>query len=302
MTDYVRKAGSTSVSVVVFIFDPATGLPDTTVIHSTSGLDLEYRREGAASVDITEVTLASLTTAWTSGGFLHMGNGHYRLDVPNLAVDVGVTGVQIHGALTSRAIVGCYIHLVSYDPFDTVRLGLTSLPNVASGSAGAIPTTGTGSNQISVTSGGVILSTAGLGSVADAVLDEPFTGHVTTGTPAAVLKALPEATAGSVGGLALYDNVFSIAVLGSVDDATSPTGANFSGNAGLEATSNTKYVGAFLVFPQGATLHPEARKISAYTASTRTFAFNGTGTAADRPFSAAPTNGDPFFIIGIHGT
>jgi hypothetical protein len=37
-------------------------------------------------------------------------------------------------------------------------MGLTALPNVASGSAGAIPTTGTGSNQISVTSGLVTLA------------------------------------------------------------------------------------------------------------------------------------------------
>lgn len=41
------------------------------------------------------------------------------------------------------------------DPSDAVRFGLTALPAVASGSAGAIPTTGTGANQISVASGKV---------------------------------------------------------------------------------------------------------------------------------------------------
>ena len=60
--------------------------------------------------------------------------------------------------MTSRAVVGCYIHLVAYNPNDAIRLGLTALPNVNSGAAGAIPTTGTGANQISVTSGAVALA------------------------------------------------------------------------------------------------------------------------------------------------
>lgn len=162
MTDYIRLAGSTDVSVVIFIFNPTTGVADTSVVFNTSGLDLQYRREGAASVAITEVTLAALTTAHTDGGFLHIGNGYYRLDLPDAAVASGVAGVQIHGALTSRSIVGCYVHLVAYNPQDAVRLGLTALPNVASGSAGAIPTTGTGANQISVTSGAVLLADNGI--------------------------------------------------------------------------------------------------------------------------------------------
>src|SRR5688572_4173597 len=162
MADYMRLAGSTDVSVVLFIFDPATGNADTSVVFNTSGLDLRYRREGAAATTITEVTLAALTTAHTDGGFLHIGNGYYRLDLPDAAVASGVTGVQVHGGLTSRAVVGCYIHLVAYDPLDAVRLGLTSLPNVASGSAGAIPTTGTGANQISVASGAILLADNGI--------------------------------------------------------------------------------------------------------------------------------------------
>lgn len=48
------------------------------------------------------------------------------------------------------------IPLRSVNPYDGTRGGMTALPNVASGSAGAIPTTGTGANQIAVNgSGGV---------------------------------------------------------------------------------------------------------------------------------------------------
>lgn len=42
---------------------------------------------------------------------------------------------------------------IQADLSDIVRLGLTSLPNAASGSAGSIVTTGTGSNQLNVTGG-----------------------------------------------------------------------------------------------------------------------------------------------------
>ena len=58
MPDYIRTAGNTDVSVVVFIFNPTTGLPDTTVVPG-AGLVLEYRREGAASVAITETALGA---------------------------------------------------------------------------------------------------------------------------------------------------------------------------------------------------------------------------------------------------
>lgn len=44
------------------------------------------------------------------------------------------------------------------DPSDTVRFGLTALPNVASGSAGAVITSGTGTAQLSVASGLVTLA------------------------------------------------------------------------------------------------------------------------------------------------
>lgn len=335
MPDYTILAGATSQSIEIFIFNPTTGLPDSTVLYSDAGLVLQYRRKGAANVNITEVNLAALTTAWTDSGFLLIGNGAYRLDLPNAAVAAGSTGVLVHGTMTSRVVINRYIDLVAYNSQDAIRLGLTSLPNVVSGLAGAIPTTGTGANQIAVTSGAILLSsgtetklddilvdtaaldsrlTAGratnlenldvaISDVAGSVLDESFAGHDISGTPGAVLGALPEATAGTTGGLALYDNINSIALIGSVDDATvTATASAFAGNSGLEGTSNTKYVGAFLVFPEGTPLHPEARKISSYTAATRTFAFSGTGDDADRPFSAAPGNGDPFFIVGIHGT
>jgi hypothetical protein len=294
--NYTRLAGSTDVSVVVHIFDPATALPDTGVVFNTSGLALEYRREGAASTAIAEVTLAALTTAHADGGFIHIGNGDYRLDLPDAAVGAGAAGVLIHGALTSRIVIGCYVHLVAYNPQDAVRLGLTALPNVASGSAGAIPTTGTGANQISVTSGTVLLSSATETQIDDILVDTAaLDSRLTAGraTNLDTLAFLPSATAGSTGGLATYDNVFSGMTFGSVADA-SPAADGFDGNAGLDS-SNDHYNGAFLLFLSGANTGI-ARPRSDYIGASRSFVFS-----AGRPFPNAPANGDVFSILGDSG-
>ena len=148
MFNYAWKAGVTSKSVVVRIIDATDGTPELGVVFNTAGMDLQYRREGAASVAITEATLAALTTAWSSGGFLHIGNGYYRLDVPDAAFVAGSDGVLIHGIVTGMVVIGCYVQLVAYDPFDAVRLGLTALPNAAAEAAGGLYTRGTGAGQI----------------------------------------------------------------------------------------------------------------------------------------------------------
>ena len=89
------KAGTTDVSITLRIIDSGDGTPETGVVFNTAGIDLWYRRELAASVDITEATLAALTTAHADGGFLHINDGVYRLDLPDAACAAGVTGVPI---------------------------------------------------------------------------------------------------------------------------------------------------------------------------------------------------------------
>ena len=135
----VVKAGTVDVSVVIRIIDSTDGTPETGVVWNTAGIDLQYRREGAVSTAITEATLAALTTAHMDGGFLHIGNGYYRLDLPDAACAAGVTGAMIHGTVTGMVVIGEYIQLVAYDPFDGVRQGLTALPNAAADAAGGLP-------------------------------------------------------------------------------------------------------------------------------------------------------------------
>ena len=153
-------AGTTDVSVIIRIIDSTDGTPETGVVFNTSGIDLEYRRELAASTDITEATLAALTTAHADGGFLHIGNGYYRLDLPDAACATGVTGVLVHGTVTGMVVIGTYIELVAYNPYDAVRLGLTALPNAAAEAAGGLYTRGAGAGQINQAANGQVDSNA----------------------------------------------------------------------------------------------------------------------------------------------
>lgn len=182
MITYQKKAGSVDVSVVIRIIDSTDGTPETGVVFNTSGIDLQYRREGAASTAITEATLAALTTAHADGGFLHIGNGYYRLDLPDAAVAAGAAGVLVHGIVTGMVVIGCYIELVAFDPADAVRLGLTALPNAAAEAAGGLYTRGTGAGQINQPANGMVdantVRNAGTAIVATGGRQEVNASHI----------------------------------------------------------------------------------------------------------------------------
>lgn len=116
------KAGTTDVSVVIRIVDSTDGTPETAVEHNTSGIALWYRREGAAQTAITEVALAALTTAHTDGGIEHIGDGYYRLDLPDAACASGVTGVMVGGTVTGMIVIGTYIELATLSGADISTL------------------------------------------------------------------------------------------------------------------------------------------------------------------------------------
>lgn len=106
------------------------------------------------------VTLSKNGAAFAApaGAVTEVGNGWYKLAAN--ATDAGTNGpLLLHATAASADPTDDRFDVVSYNPDDAVRLGLTALPNVASGSAGAIPTTGTGANQINVASGAVTVGT-----------------------------------------------------------------------------------------------------------------------------------------------
>ena len=127
------KKGSVDRSVDVYIIDSTDGTPETGVVFNTAGIDLNYRRDLSAVVAITEATLAALTTAHTDGGFLTIGFGTYRLDVPDAAWATGADHVTIFGTVTGMIVLPQTIQLVDYDPESAASLGLTNLDAAVSG-------------------------------------------------------------------------------------------------------------------------------------------------------------------------
>jgi hypothetical protein len=159
MNEYV--AGATSVVDLIFLQDSAstTGGGKAGLAYNTASLTCYYKRSnGTASV---AVTLADITTLGTyvSGGFKAVDGtnmpGCYEFHPPDAAFATGAKEVTFffQGAtgLAPRPIK--YRILGGVNPDDAVRAGLTALPNVASGSAGAILTSGTGTAQLSVSGG-----------------------------------------------------------------------------------------------------------------------------------------------------
>lgn len=196
--DIVKK-GVTDRSVTLRIIDSTDGTPETGVVFNTSGIDLWYRREGAAKVSITEVTLAALTTAHADGGFLHISDGEYRLDLPDAAFATGANHVDFGGTVTGMIVLGGRVRLVDIDLEDTVRAGLTALPNAVAAATGGLPTVDA-ANSVKVQSNlkkGVALADF-MFQMVDETTEEPFTGATVTVTRSLDGAAFAAGTIGSV--------------------------------------------------------------------------------------------------------
>jgi hypothetical protein len=147
----IRPVGSTSQTIGLFIRNNSvtTGVGLTGLAYNTAGLTAYYWIAGAnAPVSIALATLASDTTAYSSGGFLDLSTsgagaavaGLYRFDVPNAVLaSVGAAYVILLGAANMEpCTIEFQVSGLSLD--DGVRAGLTALPNVAVGTRGQILT------------------------------------------------------------------------------------------------------------------------------------------------------------------
>lgn len=135
--DAVTK-GTTDYSTTIRIVDSTDGTPETGVVFNTAGIDLWYRRPAAAHSSITEATQTE-GGAHTDGGFVHISDGYYRLDLPDAAVASGADYVDVGGTVTGMVVIGGRIRLTDLDLDDSVRAGLTALPNAAADAAGGLP-------------------------------------------------------------------------------------------------------------------------------------------------------------------
>lgn len=118
MTNTAYVGGATSKSVQVRAFVASTGLPKTDLVYNTSGLTASYQRGPVGS--FTSITLATLTNAqaaYSSGGFVHIGGGAYRLDVPDAALAAGVDYVNIVlSGVSDCVITAARVEILGADP------------------------------------------------------------------------------------------------------------------------------------------------------------------------------------------
>jgi hypothetical protein len=144
--------GATSQIWLVKARNSSTGAPLTGLAYNTASLVAYYVRPGAVATAITLAT-QTVTGAYSSGGFVEVDAtnmpGIYRFDPPNAVLASGVDNavVTLKGA-TNLEQIDLEVQLVSINLQDSVRAGLTALPNAAAEAAGGLYTRGSGAGQI----------------------------------------------------------------------------------------------------------------------------------------------------------
>ena len=145
--DYTIKAGSTDVTVYVFL---PHGFGE-----SDAG-ECYYIRNGANAVPSLSTELASGNDSHSDGKWKQMAGDSgalYRIDLPDAAVAAGARSVNVVLINDSGAMGNTTIDLVGFDPTDGNRLGLAYLPSAAPGSTNGLLTYGTGTGQLNVSGG-----------------------------------------------------------------------------------------------------------------------------------------------------
>lgn len=127
------KVATTSKTVNVFIRDSSstTGGGLTGLVFNTAGLSCYYALPRAAPVAVTLATLAAVTSAYSSGGFIAIDGtnmpGWYRFDIPDAALASGAfVNLHFKGA-TNMAPLPIEIELTGWDNQNATTGGLTNL-------------------------------------------------------------------------------------------------------------------------------------------------------------------------------
>ncbi len=171
---YPRKRGATSVMIRVFIPNNSvtTGAGLTGLTNVSTNLTIAYIRElDSASTSYTGANIEAQTTIGTFQApstsakirfkVVDATNfpGVYELQFHDSATAFGTgdtsqhISINIYEASTTALLIGpnmIQIPLVPWDPTDSVRMGLTALPNAAAGASGGLPLSADASGRVDV--------------------------------------------------------------------------------------------------------------------------------------------------------
>lgn len=263
-------AGATSQSVNIFIRDSSstTGAGLAGLVFNTSSLIAYYTFAGAnaTATAITLATLAAVNSAYSSGGFKEIDatnmKGLYRLDIPNaaLATSKGRSVVIMLSGATNMAPLPLEIELTGWDNQDAVHGGLSALPNTAVTTNASLLTSGTGTDQVSVSAGKILLQATQSGvtiptvttvtnqltgaAVATAIWQDTTAGDFTTASSIGKSLYTSGVVPGGSGGILISGSNAGTTTLAAltVTGATTHTGGMII-NAGATITGSANGVG-----------------------------------------------------------
>lgn len=142
---------SVGISANVRFTDIVTGAPELGVNPTTPGIEMYYTRDREAPVPIV---LAGIGNAdpWTPGGFAEIGDGYYRIDVPDAAYAVGKEAVLVHGRADDMVVISERAQLIE----EVAKQATVENLSVGSGSINVVAsafvlTTGTETNTFNET-------------------------------------------------------------------------------------------------------------------------------------------------------
>lgn len=158
----IIKKGATDQIIYLDILDSAstTGGRKTGIAYNASGLLAYYTRAGAAAAQITLATQTA-AGAHSDGGWVQVdatnAPGIYRLDLPDAVCATGVDSVIVTVCGASGMVeASVEIQLSAVDFQTSTNMGLSALPTANPAASNGLPTVGTGSGQISPTSGAAV--------------------------------------------------------------------------------------------------------------------------------------------------
>lgn len=178
----LRVAGETDQSVYVYITEDVGGTspgePKTGLTHSNI-TSIYYTREGGTPTTIgTLSTLAAANSAHADGGFKEVDGtnapGLYRVDPPDAAFATGAACVVFHVLVAGASNAVCSplkVGIIDVDLRDSVRAGLTALPNAAADAAGGLPISDAGGLDMDTLLGYLTAAVATASALATAQAD-----------------------------------------------------------------------------------------------------------------------------------
>ena len=171
-----RQAGSTDQTVFVRALTSAGATATPT--YNDAGISLWYKRGATGAVTAITPATQTSTGAHSDGGFVSLGNGWARLDLPDAAVAAGAAYVLVGGGATAWVLVSSEVLLVDHDP-TTVAVSTGGI-TAASIATGAIDADALAADAVAEIAAGISVPSAS--TIAAAVWDRLTSALTTVGS------------------------------------------------------------------------------------------------------------------------